>query len=269
MNEETITLTLGNEEVALLLHIMRAKTLPGLGEDPLGGIDEQQAAAALVSAERSLRARGVITVNEAAKRVEISAIALALVGTCLKSQRSFLATTVSPDGTNHVCYYHVTDRLTVEHSFPEVGLQQFTGAAEAREMLARVSGHLRLDGQMAATGGGGKVTQAAFDQAKGLAQQGNTGDALKTLEDGGLSPQAAGELVKTLEDPVRSGSFLRVDYTQPGDRAGKINARGFACLEGKNGLWLLLPDENDKNPLVAIEPQSANDVESRIEALLE
>jgi hypothetical protein len=266
MKPETITTVLGREELALLLHIFHAPTLLGLDENPLEGMTEEQAAAAMVTAERALRARGLIRILEKENRIEVEPITMALVGSCLQPLYSVRISVQFQGEDLRTRYYHIARHLTVEHASPETGLHEFTGVAEVKDMVPRMLAFLRLGDQVAPACAEGRVRESVLSQARDLAGSGNAGAARAALVQDGLAEGTSQALVETLADPLSNSSAIRVEYGEP--RSQQV--RGFSLLEGRNGLWLLVPEEmGDENPEVMLQPVTASAAHSRLEALLE
>lgn len=265
MNEEMIRVTLGREELALLLRIFRATTLPGLEGNPMAGMTDEQAAAALVAAERSLRARGFIRVLEEEGRIEIDPVVMALVGSCLRPRFSLLVSKVRPESQPKARYYHVAPNLTVEHSSPEVGVHEFAGVADPAEMLPRIEGSLGLAGRAALACPSAHLRESALEQVRDKARAGEPEAGLSLLESEDVAADTAGALIESLCRPVSSTSFVRVDYGKPeSEQVG-----GFSLLEGPNGLWALTPEARGDNGLwVDVEPIDTLTLAGRIRELL-
>lgn len=268
MDQEMLSLILGNEEVVVLLHLFHVKTLLGLGSNPLPGMSKSQSAAALVAAEHSLRAKNILRVVEKEKKIEIDRVAIALVGSCVTSQTVFLISRQLPDGTRRVNYYYVTPQLVIEHAFPETGLQQFTAAAKVVEMFPRIDTFLNLEIQTAPSCPSAQMTQDALSQAKEQARNQNQPTVERFLHDQGIPESTGHELAETLTHWVASGSIIRINLRTE-DRKITSEEGGLAILEGTNGLWAITPEGVETRLRLKVEPISAIVLRARLTALLD
>lgn len=266
MDQGVLTLTLGREELFLLLHIFHVTALPGLEEDPLLGMSEEQAAAAFVSAERSLRARGLIRILEEEQRIEVDPVVMALVGSCLRPEFSLLVSSQTQAGEPGTRYYHIAAHLTVEHASPETGVHHFTGVGEPEEMLPRVMAFLDLSHQVALQCPASRVRESVLIQVRDRVQGGEAEVAQGLLHKDGVADITAEGLIETLAQPVSNASVARVDYSKAEDE----QVQGFSILAGSNALWILTPEEGEEDELwVNVESTSVDIVKDSIKTLLE
>jgi hypothetical protein len=263
MNPEMLQVTLGREDLFVLLQIFHAPALPGLEGNPWEGMPAGLAAAALVSAERSLRARGILLVKEDEKRIEVEPVTMALVGSCLKPRYSLLVTSQARGQSLTTRFYHIAPHLTVEHSSPEVGLYQFTGVAEQREMVPRILTSLQLSAPVLLHCPPAQITEATLIQARSQAQAGDTEYVHSLLRNSGVADTTADALATTLANPLMNGSIVKLEYSKP----PQDQAHGFSILEGTNGLWAMTPTKNGELK-IKIESVSTQQVEERLTDLL-
>jgi len=265
MDQEMLTLTLGREELIFLLRLFHVPTLPELGEDPLAGMSEEQAAAALASAERSLRARGLLRVVEKEKRVEVDPVAMALVGSCLRPRFSLLVSFQIQGGELARRYYHVASHLTVEHTSPEIGIDRFIGVAEPSDMFPRIADTLHITDQAALSCPPSRVRESILTQVRDRVRAREVEIAQALLRQEGVPDATAYALIETLAQPISNSSIVRIEGFGSQDK----QVQGFSLLEGNNGLWALIPDNQEEGDLwVRIEPISAEIVKDRLAKLL-
>lgn len=266
MDTEMLTVKLGREELLLLLRIFHAPTLPGLEADPLSGMSAEQVAIALVSAERSLRARGILRFDESQKRIEVEPVTMALVGSCLQPQFSLLVTSRARGEDQKTCFYHVAPHLVIEHSSPDTGVYQFTGVATAKEMLPRIMGTLHLSQLAAWQCPSTRVQESVLLQVRDYAQAGEVEKSRTLLRAAGVADVTAEALIKTLRAPLLNASFVRVEYSQPEAK----QVQGFSILEGTDTLWALTPVQaQEGNLAIQIESVSAQTAQDHVRDLLE
>lgn len=238
--EELFGVRLGHEELLVLLGVLRASTLPGLGEDPLEGLSDERREGALGAAERSLRARGLIAVDEAESRIEVEPLTLALLGTCVYPQYTVSVAMLDKAGGIDAAYYHGRDDFLVEHSFPEPGIYEFLTAAERADMGERFMRKLALANGPAPEGVSFQVPLAGMEEARELAKAGRREEIAKLLAQKGLGGEEAERAIAIFESATRSFFLVRADY---GESPDETKGSGLALLEQEGGYWLLSGDD--------------------------
>ncbi len=251
---------LGQEELVVLLGVLRASTLPGLGEDPLGGVSEEQREAALGAAERSLRARGLIAVDAAESRVEVEPLTLALLGTCVYPRYTISFAALDKTGNIDAAYYHGRDDFLVEHSFPEPGICEFLTAAGKEAMHDRLMHRMGLAGGPAPAGKPFKVPLSGMEEARELAKAGKREEIIKVLAEKGMGREEAEMVTAIFESSTRSFFMVRADY---GETPDETRGEGIALLEQDGGYWLMSGDA-DREDRFNVEPVSSKEAEARV-----
>lgn len=267
---ETFTLLkqYGREELILLLRLMRAYTLPGLGDDPLEGFSKEEAVAALLASGESLRARGIIEISEADKRVRIDQVTFALIGSCLRPRASFLVSSIGADGHGIIRYYHVSPHLSVEHSFPDVGVDAFLAASNLTVMLPRILELMALGGSESEVEPF-EVEESILDQAKSFARTGAQEMAMDCLKRSNAAEKTITAFVRTLIEPIHNSSIIKIKHFQAhADSSVMEQVDGFATLQGSSGLWVLTPKAGADNRVVKVEPINVNGAAKRVEGLV-
>lgn len=262
----TISKQYGRDELIFLLRLMRAFTLPGLGDDPLAGFTQEEATAALMAAEQSLKARGIIDVSDKEERVKLDQITYILVGSCIRPLASIYVSSIGAGGTGAIKYYHISPHLTVEHSFPEVGVDGFFAAPNPIPMLSRILDLMALDGSKPAAAPF-EIEQSILDQAKAAAQAGNRKSALDCLKKSSADSRSATGFVGTLMEPLHNSSVIKVRHAHAGSADGGP-IEGFATLQGVSGLWALVPKTEDERRVVLVAPIGAEEAKRRVSALV-
>lgn len=137
-----LAVILSRDEVMVILKLIGAVTLPGLDEEPIPGLTEEQQALALIIAERALRARGLAMMTERGKLL-VQAAVLRLVGICALANRSIFVTTVaSESGAAMQLIAHPYDSYWVLHTRPSPTLHSFQlveGTTRLVEMITTIT----------------------------------------------------------------------------------------------------------------------------------
>jgi hypothetical protein len=231
---DTYSFTFGYEELLVLNRLLNIETLPGLPEQPFAGIAPEQVSSALAVAERSLRARGFIQVSLPNQPVNIYSPVLALFGACRIAQVITLVNVQIQEIPAVPRFYHTSEHLTVERSFPEIGLHRFTAAPTPADLEDSVREFLHLHDQPALPNlPSGSMPQATLEVCRNAPTPAIAQDLLQQQ---GVPTELAQPLAIALVQPVCVGmiSALYTDSThQP-----RINA----LVVDDTTIWLL----NDK-----------------------
>ena len=134
--EDLVTLTLTRDELVVFLAIIGSKTMNGLEVDPLAGLEEQEIAERLNSGEQSLINRGLLAIED--DNATLDDTLVALVGSSVVPDATFLLTRMDPDGTNEPHYFNATSELLVEHGSPRPGVYRFDYIPDLEALNYRV-----------------------------------------------------------------------------------------------------------------------------------
>lgn len=263
MEEQSmLSLRLSTEELLFLLWLLNTPALPGMGETPFGNWTEQEIAAALASAERSLRARRFISKNGEGQ-IQMEQVVMALVGTCAVPEFSVVLTSEAPDTGRLVHYFHATQFMAVEHSNPEAGVHLFEALPGAEAILKRLEKLIQLRRQPAPRSAPVRISLELLQRATQAASE-NVENALPIMSSGGVSEHEAQELGKTLAKVRRRSALASVR----GFRDSSPSSDGFILLEGENGLWAMQVTGEPSSGEAYMVPQSAAQVRQRMKELL-
>jgi hypothetical protein len=118
------SLSFSQEELVLLLKLFDATTIPGTGKDPLAGLNEEQQRLLLSSAERNLKARGVLAAPNH-EQIRVDQFTVALIGPCVFPEHSILLSQIfiGKEPRNH--YFHHGQRVITEHFLSDLALHTF------------------------------------------------------------------------------------------------------------------------------------------------
>jgi len=233
MPDPILRLTFSQEEIALLLYLMRVPYMLGVGSNPLEGLTQAQAVQALSSADRSLRARGMIA-PKAENIVEIDPFVLGLVAPCAMPEVSILVSRSERGAPAQVRLLHRAKGLEVEHTLPEQGLHRFEALIAPDSLHKRLASLLpsrmhEYNGQAM-----GSLTREQYNRARDAVQTGEGNLTLPLFQEAGLLVEDADLLIKTLHNPEVEVSFGFVMNI-----SGEALTAGFTLLEGLQSLWIL------------------------------
>jgi hypothetical protein len=266
MSEDTISRRVSREELAVLLRLLGARSLPGLGEDLLAGLNEDEQGLLLAAGRRALLARGALEERpNAAGELEVlvEPPLLALVGECLRAPVVTVINRLGTEPPPAVWYVHQGPNLRVIHRLVASGVHEFVGTvdlatveaavlglfpfAEGDHLPAAGSGELASSGEPARNGESAgrqgpaaaafRLPQAAMDDAIAQVRVGRLETAVAGLAAAGAGMHAAA-FAAALQD-VRANSMLaRVDLgaAAAGDAGA---AESFALVEGLANVWML------------------------------
>lgn len=262
MNQTTLSLRLSTEELVFILWLLNTPALPGMGGNPFGSASEEQIAAALSSAERSLRARRLVSKSEDGK-IQMDEVVMALVGTCAVPEFSLVLTSESPEAGRLVHYFHATQFMAVEHSNPEPGIHVFEALEDKKAIAKRIEAMLQLDKQAVPKAKPFETTLDVLQRATQAAME-NSGQSLEILVAAGIDKSIAREFNQTLTQ-VRRRSALAAIHNL---RSDSPTSNGFVLLEGNKGIWAMQIMEDDSSAKVQIWPCSISKAQEQIDSLI-
>ncbi len=230
---QPISLTFSQEEVVLLLKLFGAPTIPGLGEDPLAGLPKEHVQLILSSAERSLKARQILSVATDEK-ITIDRLVLALLGPCVTPEFSLIANRTRRNNLPETLYFHAAQAMKVEHAITGPGLHTFTALIGQEILLDHLGKFLNLDSQPAQESISGNISANSLRDAIQAFEQGATA-MTAILQGGGASTGLATALGSDLETFVAISAVVGIQHLPE----GKMDMQRFAFFECENTLWEL------------------------------
>lgn len=238
------SITLIRDELLAFLAIIGSKTMNGLEEDPFADLDEQEIAERLNSGEQSLINRDLLKIDE--DEVTLDDALVALVGSSVVPDATFLLTRIEPDGSNDVHYFNATSEILMEQTSPKPGIYTFAYLPDAEALLAHIEALLAplsvLHGQESGDSSP-EITLSAdamgrfMEQCKG----GGGGGARQTLIQAGLSADVADQLA---QDCATNPIWISVVAwnLRDGEPQGLDPVMVF---QGESYCWLVENVEND------------------------
>jgi hypothetical protein len=233
---EFASLTLTRDELLAFLVIMGVSTLNGLGDDPQAGLSEEEVEIRLNGGEESLTNRDLVTRNEQGEIV-FDDMLVALVGSCIAPDATFLITRMAPDGSNEPHYFNVTPELLVEHSSPKPGVYQFDYLPDIGTLDECVQS-LLADLQGSAGAAEGQVVQIAsstLGACLAAVQQGKMDEACSALSQAVIS---AATIELFLSDIASYPAWVSVaawELRSPVPQGGET----IMAIAGEGRAWLL------------------------------
>ena len=134
MNDYLIELTKG--ELLVFLAIMGSATMNGLDDDLFRNLGDLEIAEHLNSGEQSLINRGLLIIDDDTAALDDTLVAL--VGSSVVPDATFLLTRIEPDGSNDVHYFNATPELLVEQTSPRPGIHVFAYLPDAEALDCRL-----------------------------------------------------------------------------------------------------------------------------------
>lgn len=239
---DTVALGFSQEEVVFILGILRSDFIPGLGRPPLGGATLDQARVAMAGAERSLIARGLLSV-EPNQPVVVESIALVMIGTCAYPKYSLLLN-FERDGQNEAHYFHIGERnLGVEHTVPENGIHIFKAFKDIHDTLEQVAIELGANDQPTPAGSEVKVNQSQLAIARDLIASDATARAAQMMAANGADQPTAAAFTEALANLDATVTILMIKH---GDEPNMHLERYTLLMTRGKGFWLAsgMPDES-------------------------
>lgn len=262
MENPAPSLRLSTEELLFLLWLLNTPSLPGMGANPFGNWTETEIAAALASAERSLRARCFISKTPEGQ-IQMDQVVMALIGACAVPQFSVCFVGETPQTGRVARYFHVTPFLAVEHTNPEAGIHFFTALPDTQAIFKRLEELLGLDDHPAPSDLAVEVSLIALQEAAQAAQNGEA-QAQQVIERCGVEKASAAALATTLTR-IRLRATLVFIYNLRGEQP---RSDGMAILQGPNGFWLLQTEGEEANSIVHIQPNSSEQIRFHLQEFL-
>jgi len=251
-SHDPVNVILSRDELALILSLLQARTIPGLGPDPLGERTAEQQDAAFVTAARGLRARGLARARTAdqpdAAPLAVHAGVLAAVSACAFSTGA-LFIFHWPSGVELPLrvFGHLRDGAFVIHTPQEDVLHRFTMLASKEQLVDQALAVCQLAEQPAALAGELRLTGGDFTRLRELAEQGDLIQARKLLDpDPGSS-----ELVNSLLASLASQPQVTITQMLQTNDGGVAVRRDFTLVQGAAALWLVEPVDGDASLLAA------------------
>ena len=243
--KNTLILSLTRNELVYFLAVIGSKTTSGLEEDPFTDLDDREIAEHLNSGEQSLINRGLLVINEDSATLDDTLVAL--VGSSVVPDATFVLTSSDPQGPQQVHYFHATAEILVERTAPGSDTFTFTYLPDADALRSRLEALLEplqsppssdsdeLDSQLS-------LPADAMARFLEQCKQADGNAARQTLIHAGWPVDAAEQLAN---DCGASPSWI--GFTAWNLRYGDMQGLGpVIVLQGKDACWLI--ENSQDNP---------------------
>lgn len=266
MSETSLTIRLGTEELLTAMHLLRIKSLPGMGENPVPALDDPHGALILSAGLNSLRAREwVKSPQNEGDPVIIDSTVMALLVTCTNAPLALLINRVPLTAAPQSTYLHFGAQLTVMHTIPEPGVHAFSATVSQAEAAGWAAGALNLGEQPAPATPAFQMTEKTFETFTEALRNNQNEKLYAMLGQAGLSrPEAKAAVTFMREMQANSMvAAVRLDPANP-EAAGA----GFSLIESQGGFWKLRALVQDPDLMIAVEPAAAADCRTELETLM-
>lgn len=267
-SQEPANVVLARDELALILSLLQAQTIPGLDPDPLGERTPEQQDTAFVVAARGLRARGLARARAAdqpdAAPLTVHVGVLAAVGACAFSTGAlFVYHWPSRAALPLRVYGHLRDGIHVIHTPYEEVLHRFTVLASREQLVDQALAVCQLREGPAALTGELRLAGEDFAQLREWAEQGNLIQARALLNPALAPTELVNALLATLanQPQVTIAQILKLVDDGGGAR------RDLTLVQDSNMLWLVEPVDGDAS-LLAARQITGSDVRAMLLATL-
>jgi hypothetical protein len=232
MGERALSLNLGREELVFLLWLLGVNHIPGLSPRPLGNLTVEQAAIVGLTAEHSLRARGLLGTATDGRLVLDRAVA-ALLLPCAFPEYSITAIRRSIAGRGRGLYSHLAGSRVVAHTVPEPAIHRFVALAGRPGAAALLAEFVEVDTRPMPALTSVTLPETLFREAQALAARGSD-LAPGVLTRAGLDAETAYALASAL---TAAASFVTVTVTRHAPDTSTHG--GVTLLVSTGGFWAL------------------------------
>jgi hypothetical protein len=260
---EPINVLLSREELIFVLDLLQTSSIPGLDADPLGDLDAQQRALAMIWAGRALRARGLAQLNESGELAVHHAL-LTAVGVCAYSNNAIFIFHWPEAGPEPRRYFgHVRGEDIASHTRPADVLHQFTLLPSREQLMGQVLEFCEYEngsgtGDLTMT-----VSSANFVRARELASDGQPQAAADLLTSHNAPADAAAAFAATLADSPR----VSILQTLKQDGEDSVRKSDFTIVQNGQYSWVITPAQGDETALL-IKTTSRDEVTALLADLL-
>lgn len=253
MANETQTFLLSREETLLLLDLLEAESIPGLDPDPLGELNNDQRALALIWAGRALRARGLAAVGENGTLL-VDEELLTAVGGCIYWQTAVYTYHWPEPGHTPIRFFGYTrDGQAVTHTCLEDVLHRFTVLPSPEALVDEITAVCQCQTVPDAPKSQFTLPRDAFVRVRELAEAQGTAAAEETLQEAGASKETAQAFTAVLSGAPRMSIWQIVKRSETGD----AETHDYTLLHSEKAAWLVsLPagaDELEVRTVTAVD----------------
>ena len=240
---ETTSFLLSREELLLLLDLLEAENLPGLDPDPLGELNDDQRALALIWAGRALRARELAAVGENGELLVDEGL-LTAVGNCVYWQKAWYVFHWPEPGSVPVRFFgYARDGQAVSHTRPADALHRFTVLPGVEALADAMTAVCQCQTLPDAPPVQFTLPRDIFVRARELAEEQERDAAAQILQEAGVTAETAQALTAVLSGAPRLSIWQIVTRREDGE----TETRDYTLLHSDEAAWLVsLVDGGDE-----------------------
>ncbi len=251
--EENLSVVLSREELVFLLYVLKANFIPGLDPDPLGELPKEYKNFGLAYAERSLRARGLIDLDDTGNPVVREAIIL-LVGTCAYPEMMISLHHFPSSAAPTRTFWHAQSGVIVSHTRPDAPLHEFSFVKDRLFLGDQILAACQLKTDARADFKEIRTTNKTLKAVRQMAGN-DLGAAIKTLAGGSASLESATELCHILAGEHSVSALHLATKNQEKTPVQET----FSVLSGQNSTWMMTGQDGDDVLLSVINAQDLKD----------
>jgi hypothetical protein len=262
---EPILIRLTQPELALLMRSLKIETLPGIADDLLAGLNEEQRKEALAVAEQTLRARRFVGWDSDLQRVINPLLANLLLDYAHPNATIFVDTGL-PTGRGIPFLYVFGEQVIYEQCQPEPDILQFRVLTSTTELEQRLSPRLPEEEVAQPDLWQGQMRQQLLNEALSLVSQDE--DAARRSFESALSSELAQALAAAYHAP-RVVQYMACWNNVP-TKENPLPRAALTILQGSEHAFLLWVEEPElgKEALVHVEAFSAASLSSYVQRIV-
>lgn len=273
MQAEIISLRVSREELAAVLNLLDIPSLPGMGENFLEGLNENERALVLAAGRHALRARSWMEEqfeDDGALRLVVDPTLLALVGECSRAAVITVVNRYGPTPPPITWYIHQGSHLHVIHRIVASGVHEFVGTVNRDALQQMVLAIFPITQGNGATPDAGhhhsfRLAQTALDEAIAAVREDQAESTAAILQRAGLDTPTTDVFADVLRGVVANSMLARLNLAVAGDGD---SAQSCSLIETEDSVWMLRPAEGGVPNMLQIEQITSQTFEAWIEQLL-
>lgn len=239
---QTTSFLLSREELILLLDLLEAAPIPGLDPDPLGELNDEQRALALIWAGRALRARELASVGDDGS-LSVNEQLLTAVSTCAYWKTALnVYHWPAPGQTPERFFGYVGNGQVATHTRPEDVLHGLSVLPSAQALIEAVTAVCQCQSIPDTPPVQFQLARDVFVQARELAEAQDTEAAQNALLQGGIPQDTAQALTAVLAGKPRMSIWQIVNQVENGDS----QTHDYTLLQNDQAAWLINLAANKK-----------------------
>ncbi len=198
-------------------------------------------------------------------QIELDDALAAMIRTCAHPQHTLVAQFQDSTGIDNQRYIYFGDELIVERTQTKQNQHRLTVIKDREVLLKHLREVLRLSSITTSHGKKFTLPEQTLFETRALCTQGQASKAINNLKELDLSEEISSLLTKALTNPVANSAFMALSNQS---KSQSQTVKGFALLEGKNDLWIMMPYDSDGIKMVEFIPANSKLVKQRFLEIL-